>query len=521
MLDHIQGGNLEMSKNLTLGIDIGTTNVKACILDTQTGEVVASGFQDHPLFLPKPGYAEQEGNNYWKAVVSAIKQCLEKKPYPNDIAAVALSGLVGVTLPIDKNGSPLRPGMIWMDARSEEECQEIRDRVGEEKINYNNGNRVAPWFIEPKALWMKKNEPELFEQTHKFVSPSGYCTYRLCNEFTINTGDAGLFYPYDYQNEKWNPEIAKAIGIPMSKYPDIFRSHEVVGKVTDEAAKETGLAVGTLVVAGGTDISSAALGSGVTEAGQAFYSMGTGSNIGIMIPTEQRVEEYRILKWPHVIPGLTMFDAPMAFTGASLKWFSDMFGFNEKHIAKNAGISEFDLLTLQADKVKPGSEGLMYLPYMGNTLSPNWHSTAKGVLFGMTLSTTRAHMIRAMIEGVAYDLNSNVRIAMDAGAKIEKLVLNGGPTKSSFWNQVTANVTGLPLETTNVDEAAPLGDAIVAAKGAGIYDSYEQPLSEIVVTTGTVEPDLKIHEIYKNFYAIWRRVYKNTISEMNDLHKLL
>lgn len=510
-----------MGGHLTLGIDIGTTGVKARILDTTTGKIVAGGFQQHPLFIPQPGYAEQEGDNYWKAVVSTIKQCLDQFPRSEEIAAVGLSGLVGVALPISKDGRPVRPGMIWMDARADVECQEIRERVGEDKINYNNGNRIANWFIEPKALWMKKHEPELFERTHKFLSPAGYCTYRLSGEFTINTGDAGLFYPYDYQNERWNSELAEAIGIPIEKYAKIYRSDEVVGEVTAEAAAETGLKKGTLVVAGGTDISSAALGSGVTVAGQAFYSMGTGSNLGIIIPTEQRVEEYRILKWPHVLPGLTMFDAPMAYTGASLKWFSDMFGINEKLIANNTGLNEFDLLTMQASKVRPGADGLLYLPYMGNTLSPNWNSTAKGVFFGATLTTTRAHMSRSIIEGVAFDVYSNVKIALGAGVKIDKLILNGGPTKSQFWNQITANVINIPLETTNVDEAAPLGDAIIAAKGAGLYNNLIDPLKDIVKTTGTIEPDSKTHEMYEDFFNVWQRVYKNLTSEMEDLHKLL
>ncbi|MGI6114398.1 MAG: xylulokinase [Mahellales bacterium] len=510
-----------MSKHLTLGIDIGTTNVKAAILDTDAGKVVASGFQEHPLFHPKPGYAEQEGDNYWKAVVSAIKQCLAQGSYAEHIAGVALSGLVGVALPIDKEGRPIRPGMIWMDSRSEKECQQIRERVGEDKINYNNGNRVAPWFVEPKALWMKNNEPELFDKTYKFLSPAGYCTYRLCGEFTINTGDAGLFYPYDYQNEKWNPDIAEAIGIPMDKYAKIYRSHEVVGQVTSQAAAETGLKKGTIVVAGGTDISSAALGCAVTKAGQAYYSMGTGSNLGIMIPTEQRVEEYRILKWPHVLPGLTMFDGPMAFTGASLKWFRDMFADTERVVAEKAGLNVFALFDKEAEKTKPGAGGLLYLPYLGNTLSPNWNSNAKGVFFGVTLSTTREHMIRALMEGVAFDLYSNVKVALDAGVKIDKLILNGGPTKSSFWTQIIANVINIPLETTNVDEAAPLGDAILAAVGANIYNSPTEPLGDIVKTMGTIEPEPKTHEMYEEFYKIWRQVYYNLLGQMDQHHELL
>jgi xylulokinase len=408
-----------------------------------------------------------------------------------------------------------------MDSRSEEECQEIRDRVGEDKINYNNGNRIAPWFVEPKALWIKKHEQKLFDKTYKFLSPAGYCTYRLCNAFTVNTGDAGLFYPYEYQKERWNHEIADAIGIPLEKYAKIYRAYDVVGEVTARGAEETGLRKGTIVVAGGTDISSAALGCGVVDAGTAYYSMGTGSNLGIMIPTEQRVEEYKILKWPHVIPGLTMFDGPMAFTGASLKWFRDTLADPEKLIADRADINVFSLLDQQAVKVPPGSNGLLYLPYLGNTLSPNWNSNAKGVFFGLTLAASRAHMIRALMEGVAFDLYSNVKTALAAGVKIEKLILNGGPTKSAFWNQITANVINIPLETTNIGEAAPLGDAILAAKGAGLYKELTDPIPDMVKTTSCIEPDKKTHEMYEEFYQIWRRVYFNLLKEMDDHHRLL
>ncbi len=510
-----------MVGNLSLGIDIGTTNVKASILDTDTGRIVAHGSHEHPLFHPKPGYAEQEADNYWDAVVSAVKQCLSQGNFADRISGVALSGLVGVMLPVNKNGKPVRPAMIWMDARSEAECQDIRDRVGEDKINYNNGNRIAPWFIEPKALWMKKHEPKNFEDTYCLLSPSGYCTFRMCGEFTMNTGDAGLFYPYEYQRERWNPDMAEAIGVPIEKYPKIFQSHEVVGQITSEAAQQTGLPKGISVIAGGTDISSAALGVGVKTAGQAFYSMGTGSNLGIMIPTEQRVEEYRILKWPHVLPGLTMFDGPMAFTGASLKWFRDQFADPEGLIADRAGINVFDLIAGQAGQVSAGADGLMYFPYLGNTLSPNWNSNATGMFFGIRPTISRSHFIRALIEGVAFDLYSNVKVATDAGVKIDKLTLNGGPTKSRLWNQVTANVTNIPLEVPDIGEAAPLGDAILAAVGAGIYPDPVSPLADIVKIKETIEPESNLHVMYEDMFGLWRSIYHNVLQDMDDHRDLL
>ena len=510
-----------MSKHLTLGIDIGTTGVKARILNTVTNEIVAAGFQTHPLDLPKPGYAEQTADSYWVAVVSTIKQCLACGDFADDIAGVALSGLVGVMLPIDKDGNGIRPGMIWMDARATEECEDIRNAVGEEAINLNNGNRIACWFVEPKALWMKKHEPENFDKTYKFLSPAGYCSYKLTGVFSINKGDAGLFYPYEYQKGTWNEELAAKLGMPMEKYAKIYDCDEVIGTVTKAAAEETGLPEGAIVVAGGTDISSAALGCAITKAGQAYYSMGTGSNLGIMIPTEVRNEEYRILKWPHVINGLTMFDGPMAFTGASLNWFRDAFGDVDRLICDATHQNVFALFDKYAENSAPGAGGLLYLPYMGNTLAPYWNPTSKGIFFGATLATTKADWLRALMEGVAFDLFSNVNIALASGAVVNDLTLNGGPTKSPFWNTITANVTGIPLKLTNVDEAAPLGDAILAAKGAGIYKSLTEPLDDIVKITGTVDPDPALHEMYLEFYGIWSRIYNNLKAELADHHALL
>ncbi|TPK69615.1 sugar kinase [Mesorhizobium sp. B2-4-19] len=509
-----------MGGHLTLGIDIGTTNVKAAVLDTNTGKVVASGSQEHPLFHPFPGWAEQDASNYWGAVVSSVRQCLEQGRFADDIAAVALSGLVGVTLPVSDQGRPLRQAMIWMDSRSEEECEDIRRSVGEATINKNNGNRIAPWFIDPKALWIKKHEPHIFNATHKFLSPSGYCTYRMCGNFTMNTGDAGLAYAYEYREQRWNESVARAIGIPLEKLPRLYQSHEVVGEVTRQAAEETGLRPGTIVAAGGTDISSAALGVGVTKAGEAYYSMGTGSNLGIMIPTEQNVEEYRILKWPHVLPGLTMFDGPMAFTGASLKWFRDQFGDAEFRLAERMGHNVFDLFTEQARRVPACSDGLLYLPYLGNTLAPNWNSNACGNFFGVRPTTTRAHFIRALIEGVAFDLYSNVRVANTAGVKVDGLILNGGPTKSRFWNQITASVVNLPLKTPDIGEAAPIGDAILAGVAAGIYKSPTEPLASIVRIKETIDPDPKLHERYRDFFEVWSSVYQNLRGDM-DRHRAL
>lgn len=510
-----------MPGQLSLGIDIGTTNVKACLLDTTTGKVLASAAAEHPLHHPHPGWAEQEPDDYWRAVSHCIASCVDQHAGPaSDIAGVSISGLVGVTLPVDRDGRPLRRAMIWMDSRSRQECEDIRAGVGEDRIKAVNGNRVASWFIEPKLLWLKRHEPEVFAATHKLLSPAGYCTMRLSGQYTINNGDAGLFYPYEHRAGRWDHSLTESLGLSPSIYPDIHASDTVIGSVTAQAARETGLAEGTAVVAGGTDIGAAALGAGAVDAGQAYYSMGTGSNLGVLIPREQLVDEYRILKWPHVLDGMTLFDAPMAFTGASLKWFRDKFADPESALAERMGRNVFDLVTAQAEQISAGADGLMYLPYLGNSLAPRWDGQACGVFFGVQPFTSRAHVIRALIEGVAFDLYSNVRIAEDAGAEFSELVLNGGPTKSVLWNQVTANVTGRRLLIPDVDEAAPLGDAVVAASGAGLYRDMREPMKDLAPVRGVVEPDPRLHEMYGDFFELWSQLYedlKDSMGRHNDL----
>ena len=511
-----------MPGQLSLGVDIGTTNVKACILDTSTGKVLASAAAEHPLHHPHPGWAEQNPDDYWSAVTHCIASCMQQYSGPaSDVAGVSISGLVGVTLPVDREGRPLRRAMIWMDSRAQTECDDIRAQVGEERIQSVNGNRVACWFVEPKVLWLRRHEPWVFDQIHKLLSPAGYCTMRLTGQYAVNHGDAGLFYPYDHRRGHWDHSLTEALGLPASIYPDIHSSDTVIGSVTSRAARETGLAEGTAVVAGGTDIGAAALGAGAIEEGQAYYSMGTGSNLGVLIPRGQPLDEYRILKWPHVLDEMTLFDAPMAFTGASLKWFRDKFADPESVLAERMGRNVFDLVTAQAEQVSPGADGLLYLPYLGNSLAPRWDGRASGVFFGVQPFTSRAHVIRALVEGVAFDLYSNIRIAEAAGAGFSEMVLNGGPTKSALWNQITANVTNRRLLIPDVDEAAPLGDAVVAASGAGLYRNMREPMKDLAPVRHVVEPDPELHGMYSEFFELWSDVYEDLKESMGRHHALV
>jgi xylulokinase len=485
------------------------------------GQGRSSPARKQRLSHPKLGWAEQEPEDYWTATIAVIRDCLAQGQFADDVSAIGLSGLIGVALAVDRNGESLRPAIIWMDNRSGSECQEIQQSLRDAAIRRGCDNRIGPWYVEPKALWIRRHEPEIFRATYKYLSPAAFCVMRLTGAYVINKGDAGPFLAFDQQAERWDEALTEAIGLSIGLYPDIHESQEVVGEVTRRAAQETGLRPGTLVVAGGTDISSAALGVGVVRAGEAYYSMGTGANLGILMPKGQQVSERRILRWPHVVSGLTLFDAPMAFAGASLAWFCDQFGGPELRRAAETGEDVFDLLIAEAARADACSEGLLYLPYLGSTMSPHWNANATGVYFGIRSTTRREHFIRATMEGVAYDLASNIKVARAAGLVVNGLTVNGGPTRSRFWNQITANVVGLAISVTDVADAAPLGNAILAATGAKIYEDAAEAARSVTRMRETIEPDPVIHARYDDFFALWTGIYDGLRDSMARQRALL
>lgn len=502
--------------SLLLGVDIGTSCVKASVLDPDIGRVVATGTAEHPLHFPQPGYAEQQAEDYWRAVCASIAECLQHVRGEN-IGGLAFSGLGGCFLGIDAEGNPVIPSMIWADTRAEHLTDTIAEMVSRELIQEITGNRIAPIFIDQKAIWLKENDPERFNRIDSFLTPNGYCVFRMTGERVMNTGDACFFYPFDYRAECWRTEISDALGIPADKYPQLVRPWEQVGVISGKAAAETGLKAGTPVAGGGPDISAAALGCGVTRLGQAFYSMGTASNLGVVIPTAEPVHEYRLIKFGHVVPGQTMLDAPMAYTGAALRWFRDTFAGNETLLAERVGMSVYELIANQAQKVNPGADGVMFHPFLGNVLAPHWNPNATGTFFGMRASSTRAHMIRALMEGVAFDANSNIAVMREAGVPIDRMVMNGGPTQSRLWMRVISDVTGLSLEIPDFEASGSLGCAILAGVAAGVINEVTDGI-QFVHIRESIEPIAANHALYTEMFVIWREVYECLLPQY-DAHR--
>ena len=363
------------SSTFLLGVDIGTSSTKACLYSDE-GKLVANASQDYSINYPKPTWAEENPTDWLNASINCIKVLL-KKSKGSDIAGISISGLTPNCVPIDKEGTPIRPAILWIDRRSEVECAWLRKEVGAEKCSSISGNQIDPYFGGPKFLWFRLNEPKLFARTKKILLGSNYVVYHLTDKMVADHSVAGLCAPcYDLKKRRWSDEICEAMKIPIDLLPELHDSHEVIGEVSEEAAKKTGLKKGTPVVTGGGDFACSTLGVGVVEEGEACEMLGTAGNI--LIPLNSPMFDGRLLNTSHVIQGkyLTLGSV---YAGGVVQWFQDTLGDLDKREAEKSGKSVYQILDAKAAKIATGSDGLILLPYLMGERTPIWDVYARGV----------------------------------------------------------------------------------------------------------------------------------------------
>ncbi|MBD3307689.1 hypothetical protein GF339_14735 [candidate division KSB3 bacterium] len=505
-------------EQLLLGVDVGTTGVKAVIFDLE-GHLQASGQAEHPIAHPHPGWAEQHPEDWWEATCQAIQQALAAVPEGAQcVAGVAVSSQAPTMLPLDREGRPVRPALIWMDRRAEAEAEALRTQLGAEVIEQVTGNRADPFYVAAKVLWFKTHEPDKFAQTHRFVQVNGYINYRLTGEYALDPVHAALLQLRDWQTGEWVPSLCEICGVQPQQFPPVKPGHHVLGEVTTEAADATGLAAGTPVMVGTVDGSAAALEAGAVESGSAAEM--TGTSTVLLMPNETRAVKPVFIAMPHCIPDVSLLLGAMATSGASLRWYRDQLGLSEKQASDHLGIAPYDLFTLQASKVPPGSHGTLFLPYMMGERSPLWHTNARGVFFGLSLSTPREALIRAILEGVAFALRHNVEVARQAGVQIHEIRSVGGGTQSALWNQIKADVLGLPILIPETSVGAPFADAFLVGMGLGIYTDVKATLHQMIRIKARYEPNQDNHALYNELYGIFRSIYENLRTDFDRLAKI-
>lgn len=505
--------------NCLIGTDIGTSGTKTIVMDT-SGALLASDYMEYDLLTPRALWAEQWPQVWVDAVRATIRGAVRKAGVPAEsVKGICVSGLYGGSgIPLDERMEPVRPCLIWMDRRAGEQDRWVSEQIGRERVYEVTHNGTDPYYGYTKILWIKQNEPENWERIRLFLPPNAYAIYQLTGEVAIDYSSAGnIGGIFDQTQRKWSDEMLEAMGIPKRMMPErIVESSEVVGGLTAEAAAELGLLPGTPVCAGGVDCVVATLGLGILEPGQ--YAAAIGTSMCAALVHDRPLNGRGLIEMPYVKDAKTLSysfgGAPTA--GALIKWFRDNFARLEKQVEAEGGENAYRILDREAETLPAGSEGLIALPYFMGERSPVWDTDARGVILGLSLSHTRAHVYRALLEAVAFSLRHTME---SAGAEIgESILVAGGAAKSKLWKKILADVTGHTVTSPQRDVEANLGDVILAGVGAGVL-TYEDAASWQVLGE-RVHPDPGTKKVYDGYYKIYRSAYEHLVPDMKALSAL-
>lgn len=502
-----------------LGIDIGTSGTKALVIDTaRDGSVVSSATATYPLYTPKPLWAEQDPEDWWQAAKDATAAALRGACIQgSEIAGIGLSGQMHGAVFLDDTNRVLRPSILWCDQRTAPECEWIAETVGTDRIIDLISNPVLTGFTAGKIIWLRNHEPEIWALVRKVLLPKDYIRLRLTGEFATDVSDASGTALFNVRQRKWSEEVLDAIGIPKNWMPTVFESPEITGKVTEEAALATGLKAGTPVVGGGGDQAAGAVGNGVVEPGIISSTIGT-SGVVFAFSDEPVVDpELRVHTFCHAVPDKWHVMGVMLSAGGSLRWFRDTFADAECAVASNTGSDPYVILSEEADTVPPGSEGLIFLPYLTGERTPHPDPNARGVFFGITLRHTKPYFVRSVMEGVAYGLKDSFEILEEMNIPISQVRSSGGGSKSPLWRQIQADVIGLEHVTINVSEGPAFGAALLAGVGTGQYQSVPEACKSTIQVDSITKPDTANIPNYDRNYSIYKSLYRSLKSDFKTL----
>lgn len=482
-----------MAKDILLGIDIGTSACKAAAF-TPDGAVLAQATRPYSVYYPEAGWAEQEPGEWWDAICKAVEDVLQLVK-PSDIRGIGVDGQSWSAIPVSGDGEVLGRTPIWMDARAKDICARIQAEMGDE-IFQVSGNPFQPSYSTPKMLWFKEERPELFRRASKFLQSNSYVVWMLTGVMSQEPSQGYGLHFFDMNKLRYDETMAKRLGLSIDLVPPIYPCDQVVGTVTGAAARATGLTEGTPVVAGGLDAACGTLGAGVYKPGQTQEQGGQAG--GMSICADRALAHPKLILSPHVVPGQWLLQGGTVGGGGVLRWYRREFG----------GDAPFSELTREAEDIPPGAEGIIFLPYMAGERSPIWNPDAKGVLYGLGFDKTRGHVARALLEGVAFSLEHNLRTAAETGARVERLSAMGGSANSALWTQIKADVTGKTIEVPASDTASTLGAALLAGVGCGVYRSYDEAVARTVRVTKVYEPDPARHELYQKLMERYLGLYE-------------
>lgn len=482
---------------LFLGLDVSTTGAKALLIN-ENGGVVSSATTPLTLSTPHPLWSEQDPRDWWTGIAKSVRQALAQAELSGSaVTAIGLTGQMHGLVMLDERGDVLRPAILWNDQRTGAQCDEMRARLGKEHLIQITGNDALTGFTAPKILWVQQNEPKIYARGRHILLPKDYIRYQLTGDYAMDKADGSGTILFDLKSRDWSPEVLAALEIPANWLPPTFEGPAVTGHVSARAAAETGLVQGIPVVGGGGDQAAQAVGVGAVQPGIIALTLGTS---GVVFATTESAliePEGRLHAFCHAVPNRWHFMGVMLSAAGSLQWYRDTL----------APAESFDTLVNEAGNIKAGSEGLLFLPYLTGERTPYPDPLVRAAWVGLTVRHTRAHMTRAVLEGVAFGIKDSFRLILQAGlGSIKQVRISGGGAKSALWRQIIADVLGVELVTVNTTEGAAFGAALLAGVGAGAYEDVPAACEATIQITGRTGPS-QATRAYQDYYPHYRALY--------------
>jgi xylulokinase len=485
-----------------LGIDVGTGGSRAVLID-ESGRIVASETVEHtPFASPKTGWAEQAPNDWWRASAAAVRAVLtHDNVNPDEIAGIGLSGQMHGAVLLDKTDALLRPSIIWCDQRSDLQCRNLTNEVGAERLIELTCNPALTGFTLPKLLWVRDNEPDIWSQVRSVLLPKDYVRFMLTGDKATDVADGSGTLLLDVKQRRWSNEMLSATGLSVDLLPKLYESQEVTGTVSPQAAKATGLRAGTPVVAGAGDQAGGAVGMGIVQPGSVSATIGTSGVVFAATNVPALDAKGRVHTFCHAVPGRWHVMGVTQGAGLSLRWFRDQFG------ALEHDGDPYESLTKEAATASSGTDGLLWAPYLMGERTPHLDPNARAALVGLTASHTRAHIVRAVLEGVAFSLRDSFEIFKEMQVPIGTVRLGGGGARSPLWRQIQADIYGCEVETVVAEEGAAYGVAVLAGVSAGAWPTVDAACAAIVKTKDKVSPEATSAALLDRQYQNYRALY--------------
>jgi len=510
--------NPQISMSVFLGIDVGTSGTKTLAV-REDGAILASSTKTYPLKSPHPGWTEQAPEDWWQATVTGVQQVLDEGDFqPSDVAGIGLSGQMHGSVFLDQNDNVIRPALLWNDQRTEKECKEIESRVGgQDALIKLVANPALTGFTAPKILWLRNNEPDNYERLARVLLPKDYIRFRLTREFATEVSDASGTLLLDVANRQWSQPMLTKLEIDSAWLPKVHESHVASTRLKGPAAELLGLPEGVPVVGGGGDQAAGAVGNGIVETGVISATMGTSGVVFAHSDEMQADPKGRVHTFCHAVDGKWHVMGVSLSAGGSLQWYRNQLGHAETAVAEALDEDPYEVLTAEAAKAPPGSEGLYFLPYLTGERTPHADPHCRGAWIGLSLRHGRPHLIRSVMEGATYALRDSLEIIVGMGVPISQLRLSGGGARSALWRQMQADVYGREVCTINAEEGPAYGAALLAAVGAGSYTDVVEACRATIQVVSRTPPHEENARRYNRWYPMYGRLYHSLKEDFREI----